>query len=148
NAGDLVTAAHTIEDAVAAATRHGLTQMLSQALGGRTLVRFPRGDGVDTASMQRAMALEDKATAMSVAFRPTMQNALLLGSIGELEQARKEMASVRRDCAERGDESEQTFAVFYGLLIETWCGNFVEADAAAEEAVDRATQLGGGVSVF
>jgi DNA-binding CsgD family transcriptional regulator len=148
NAGDLVAAARNIEDAVADATQHGLTQSLSQALGVWTLVRYTRGEGLDKVSMQRAMALEDKATAMLVAFRPTMQNALLLGSIGELEQARKEMASIRRDCVERGDESEQMFAVFYGLLIETWCGNFAEADLEAEEAVDRATQLGAGVSVF
>jgi DNA-binding CsgD family transcriptional regulator len=148
NTGDLDAAASRVEEAVTSAERLGQPQLLSQALGIRTLVRFIVGDGLDEASMRRALALEERDAAMPVAFRPSMQNALLLACTGQLEQARGEMVSIRRRCLERGDESELMFAAFYSVLIEIWRGNFTGAAREAEDAIERALQLGGDLSLF
>ncbi len=148
NVGDLDSASANLEQAVADAQRLGSRGLLSQALGIRALAQFSRGDGMDEEGLRRAVELEDDDVVMAVAFRPSMQQALLLACTGRLEVAAEELAKVRRRSIGRGDESELLFGAFYSTQIDIWRGNFAAAEREAEDARQRAAQMGGDLPQF
>jgi DNA-binding CsgD family transcriptional regulator/tetratricopeptide (TPR) repeat protein len=147
NSGHLGTAVDTIEDAVLRAERLGEPDLLSQALGLRVLMHFMRGDVIDEPSLRRALELEGRHTRIPLPFRPSMQNAMMLGWTGQLDAAHDEMLSIRRRCLEHGDESGLLYVAFHAVLIAIWRGDLIEAMLVAEDAVERAMQLGGDVSL-
>ena len=148
NAGRFGAASRSIEDAVTHAERLGQPHLLSQALSMRVVLRFLRGEGLDEACLSRALELEDHDAAMPMAFRPTMQNAMLLGWAGKLDRAHQEMAAIRRRCIESGEENELIFVAVHSALVEIWRGDFAEAALIAEDTEERAAQLGGDVPMF
>lgn len=148
NAGHFGAATRSIEDAVTDAERLGQPHPLSQALSMRAILRFLRGDGLDETSMARALELEDQHADIPMAFRPRMQNAMLLSWTGQLDKAHHELASIRRSCIERGEENELMFVAVHSVLLEIWRGNFADATLIAEDAMERALQLGGDVPLF
>jgi ATP/maltotriose-dependent transcriptional regulator MalT len=143
NAGLLAAAVTSAEDAVTDAARLGHPHLLSQALGMRVMVRFLRGDGVDDASLRRALELEDSAAAGPSAFRPSSQSNLLMACTGQLEQAHEGVCAIRRHYVEHGQESELVFIDFNAGLLEIWRGDFTEATRVADDLMERALQLGG-----
>jgi DNA-binding CsgD family transcriptional regulator len=148
NAGRFGGASRSIEDAVAHAERLGQPQPLSQALSMRAILWFLRGDGLDEASLARAMELEDPHADIPTAFRSRMQNAMLLGWTGQLDQAHHELSAIRRRCVERGEENELMLVAVHSVLVEIWRGDFGEAALIAQDTMDRALQLGGDVALF
>ncbi len=79
---------------------------------------------------------------MSALLGPSVQHAQLLVGAGKLEQARRELLTIRRRYVERGEESELIIVAFHSGLNEIWQGNFAEAARIAEDAMERASQLG------
>jgi DNA-binding CsgD family transcriptional regulator len=148
NVEQYVAAARSAEDAVTTATQLGQPHLLSQALGTRALQRFLRGEGFDQPSLQRAVDLEDRDADIALALRPSMHNAVLLAWTGQLERACEELRSIRQRCIEHGQESEMMLLAVHSVQTEIWRGNFTEATAFAEEAVDRALQLGDDMALF
>jgi DNA-binding CsgD family transcriptional regulator len=148
NAGQFSAAARSIDDAVTHAERLGQPHPLSQALSMRVTLRFLRGDGLDEASLARAVELEDHHADIPMAFRPSMQNAMLLAWTGRLDQAHDELASIRRRCIERGEENELMFVAVHSVLLEIWRGNFTDATLIGEDTMERSLQLGGDVPLF
>lgn len=138
----------TVDEAVAKASALGPSPLLSQALSMRAMIAFMSGRGLDTASMQRALDLEDDAVPMPLALRPSAQHALLMSWTGELEKARHALASIRRRCDERGEESELTFVAFTSVLLEVWRGDFAEAARGADEALELAHKLDSDFPLF
>jgi DNA-binding CsgD family transcriptional regulator len=147
NAGHLGAAVDTVEDAVAGAEQLAQPDLLSQALGLRVIMHFMRGDVIDEPSLRRAVELEGRDSAIPLPFRPSMQNAMMLAWTGQLDQAHDEMLYIRRRCLERGDETDLVYAAFHTVLIAIWRGDLTEAMLVAEDAVERAMQLGGDVSL-
>ncbi|MCT7661830.1 helix-turn-helix transcriptional regulator [Mycobacterium deserti] len=147
NAGEVTSALCNVEDAVANAEHLGQPQQLSQALGMRTMLHFLAGNGLEGEGLRRALASEEPHSDLPVAFRPSMQNAMLLSWTGHLPQARKAMLSIRRRCIERGEESEWMFVAFNSFLNEIWIGDFREAATVADDAAERAQQMGGDVNL-
>lgn len=143
NAGLLAPAIVSIGDAVNGAEQCGSANLLSQALSLREMLLFLRGDGLDTASMARALELEDHQAPVPSAFRPSVQHALLLACSGELRTARENMHAARERYIERGDESELVFTDFHLVLIEIWRGGFAEAAVTAERLMEQAVQSRG-----
>jgi DNA-binding CsgD family transcriptional regulator len=135
-------------EAVADAERLGRPDLLSQALGVRTMLGFLRGEGVDEVSLRRALELEDQTKRTPIAIRPTLLNALLLDWTGQLERAYWEMRAIQRRCIEEGEEGDLILVVFYLGLNTMWRGDFAEANLVAEDAMDRALQLGSDVPLF
>ncbi|MGX9675137.1 LuxR C-terminal-related transcriptional regulator [Mycobacterium sp. HM-7] len=131
------------DDAVACATQLGRSDLLSQALSMRTLVKFWLGSGVDEESLRRATDLDDQNPAVSVVYQPRMHNAMLLACTGRVETARDEFGALRRQCLERGAESDHTFVAFHCVLNDIWRGDFSAAALLADDIVERAPQLGG-----
>lgn len=146
NTGKVAAARVQIEAAVADAERLGESQLLSQALGIRALAQFSSGQGFDADDLQRAIRLEDPDAAMLVAFRPSMQHAFLLACTGELDEAKTRIAVLKRQCLDRGDESELMFAILYSALIAIFRGEFSDATRHAVDASEHASQLGGDVA--
>jgi ATP/maltotriose-dependent transcriptional regulator MalT len=143
NAGQLLDAVNSVEDAVTEATRIGQPHLLSQALGMRVMLRFLYGDGFDLQSMQRALELEVRGARAPSVFRPSVQNALMLACTGELEQAHDAMRAMRQRYLDHGEETELLFIDFHTVLLNIWRGGFTEAALLAEDLVERALQLGG-----
>lgn len=143
NAGRMELAVQRIDQAVARATELGHPHALGQALGMRVMLHFMRGDGLDSASLKRAVELEDKEADVSAAFSPRVQRALLLAWTGDLDRANQEMLALRRRCIDLGEESELSFVDFHSVLIDLWRGGMAEATLIAEDTVERAHQLNG-----
>ena len=68
---------------------------------------------------------------------------MLSVATGQLDLAHQRLLNIRRRCLERGEEFELIFAAFYGGMTEIWRGNFTDAALVAEDATERAEQLGG-----
>ncbi len=149
NANQPQVSVQTAEEAVTTAESLGLPHLLSVALGIRVTLRFLCGDGIDEESLRRALDLEDSEVAFTpLVFRPTVQNALLLDWSGQLERAHAEEQRIRRRCLENGEEGEHVFIAFQVVLNAIWRGDFVEANLVAEDAMERARQLGGDIAMF
>jgi DNA-binding CsgD family transcriptional regulator len=147
SAGDLSAAVRTAADAVTAATALGYPPLLAQALGMQVSVGLMHGHGLDEASLQRALELEDPHTDVPLAFRPSFVRALAMARIGRPE-GHAELASLRRDALEHGHERDVMFLVFPTVLLEIWRGDYGEAAVIAEDAAERALQLGGDFPLF
>jgi ATP/maltotriose-dependent transcriptional regulator MalT len=148
NTGDMPGALSTIDDAVTAAGELGHPPLVSQALGMRVVLRVMRGDGYDEASMRQAITHADRRAKVPLAFRPAVQNSMLLGWMGELERAHEHMLSIRRDCMERGEEGELMFVGFHMVVQAIWRGDVTEAALVADDTMQRAEQLGGDFPIF
>jgi DNA-binding CsgD family transcriptional regulator len=148
NGGKADDAVLRVEEAVREAERLAQPRQLSQALSMRAMLHFMRGDGLDKQNLQRALDLEDHTANVSVAFQPSVQNALLLAWTGELDGARHDMASIRRRCIAQGDDGELIFVAFHSVLIEVWRGDFKTAAEIADETMELAEQLNGDLALF
>jgi hypothetical protein len=71
-----------------------------------------------------------------------MHRAILLAGTGRLEQAGLELQAIRRGYIDRGEESEVMLFAFHSGLNEIWRGDFAEATLIADDAMERALQLG------
>ncbi|MET0453624.1 MAG: LuxR C-terminal-related transcriptional regulator [Mycobacterium sp.] len=135
----------SVAEAVTLADEHGRPHLLSQALGMQVTLRFMAGHGFDRVAMDRALELEDHRVSVPIAIRPTSQSAMLAAWTGRLVQAGHEMAELRRHCLEHGEESELIFVSFHSALTAIWRADFAAAALAADDAEERAPQLGGDV---
>lgn len=131
--------------AVALAEALGDPHLISQALTLWVLMSFWFGRGVDEPSMRRALELEDHSRDVPFPFRATAISALILAWTGKLEQAHERWAAARSRFIEHGADRDMMIVASYGTLIEIWRGRFGAAAAVADDAVERAEQLGGGV---
>ena len=137
-----------IDEAVRRAEALGPPTLLSRALGLQVVLRFMCGAGIDEASLQRALALEDDRSPAQLAFQPRLQNAILRAWTGDLDVARTELRSIHRQRIENGEESESVFISYHRAMVEIWSGDLAEAHRIAEEAMHRAAHLDGDVRLF
>ncbi|MCZ8378291.1 LuxR C-terminal-related transcriptional regulator [Mycobacterium sp. CPCC 205372] len=142
NSGRMDDAIGRARSAIDEATLLGDDHLLSQALSMNVVLGFMRGDGYDEQAMARALDLEDSEAHTPVAFRPRAQYALLQAWIGHLDESRRELAAIRRQCLERGEESELIFVAFHQVMAEVWAGDLSTAALIAEDFMERALQLG------
>jgi DNA-binding CsgD family transcriptional regulator len=136
------------EEAVTQAERLDQPHLLGLALGMRVMLRFLCGEGFDEADIQRAVELEDPDIFTPLVFRPSAQRALLLEWTSRLDEAYELLEAVRRRCIEKGEEGELVFIAQHVVLSNIWRGHFGEAALVAEDAMERARQLGGDTPLF
>jgi DNA-binding CsgD family transcriptional regulator len=142
NLGRIPDALRLTGDTVADAERLGDPDPLAQALAASVMIRFLSGDGLDEASLLRALALENPDIATPVMLRPTLIGGLLLAWTGRLDEARDQLLSLRRGCLDRGEESDLMFTAFHLVVVECWRGNLADARLIAEDTLERALHLG------
>jgi DNA-binding CsgD family transcriptional regulator len=138
----------TVEEAVTRAQRVGQPHLLSMAVGMQTVLRFLCGQGLDEVSLRRAVELEDSEIVTPLVFRPHVQRTLLLAWSGQVDEAHREFQAIRRRCVEKGEEGELIFIAQHVVLTSIWRGDFGDAALAAEDAMERARQLGGDTPMF
>ena len=147
NTGHLGAAVDTVEDAVRAcraARAAGSAESGIGLAGDHALHARRRHRRAQPATRAGAGG---RHTSIPLPFRPSMQNAMMLAWTGQLDRAHDEMLSIRRRCVEQGDESDLMYVAFHAVLIAIWRGDLTEAMLVAEDAVERAMQLGGDVSL-
>ncbi|MGE2719174.1 AAA family ATPase [Mycolicibacterium celeriflavum] len=141
--GDPAAGRRRAEEAVACAEALGVPGLLSLALGVRATMQFFLGGGMDEASMRHALELEDTESFTPIMLRPSVEHALMLACIGELDAAYEHMREISRRCTERGAEGEVVFVDFYVALTRIWRADFAEAKRISREISELAQQLGG-----
>ncbi len=130
-------------EAVALAEEFGYPPLTSRALAMLVNTKFLYGHGIDEASLQRALELEDPSLDVPIPFCASAVNALVNAWTGQLNIASRQMAEVRDRCVERGAENDMMAVTACSTLIEMWRGNFGEAATLAEDTMERAEQVGG-----
>jgi DNA-binding CsgD family transcriptional regulator len=136
------------EEAVAQAERLNQRHLLGLALGMRVTLKFLGGAGFDELQLRRALELEDPEIFTPLVFRPSVQRALLLEWTCRLNEAHRILDAVRRQCVAKGEEGELIFIAQHVVLNHIWRGDFVEAGLVADDAMERARQLGGDTPLF
>jgi ATP/maltotriose-dependent transcriptional regulator MalT len=142
-AGQFEASLRNARDAVTHAEAMRYPPLVSRALAMLVNTTFLYGHGIDEASLQRALALEDPDVDVPIPFCASAVNALVLAWTGQLDEARSGMDAVRSRCIERGAENDMMAVTGYCTLIEIWRGNFAEAAVLAEDTMERAEQVGG-----
>ncbi|OBF36268.1 LuxR family transcriptional regulator [Mycobacterium sp. ACS1612] len=138
----------TAEEAVAHAERLKQRHLLGLAMGMRVTLHFLSGAGFDEDQLQFALDLEDPDVFTPLVFRPSVQQALLLEWTGRVDEAHRKLEAVRRHCVEKGEEGELIFIAQHVVLSDIWRGDFVAAGLVADDAMERARQLGGDTPLF
>ncbi|HEX6247077.1 MAG TPA: AAA family ATPase [Nocardioidaceae bacterium] len=131
-----------VDIAVDAGERLEDPNLLAQALAGAVMTRFLSGAGLDSASLHRALVLEDPDRPTPVMLRPTLIHALLLGWTGDLDEARDVLLRLRQRLLEHGQESDLMFTAFHTVIVECWRGDLAGARVIADDTMERALQLG------
>jgi ATP/maltotriose-dependent transcriptional regulator MalT len=142
-AGEFDESLHNAEQSVAHADECGRPVLISQALAFWVSLKCMYGHGVDEASLQRALDLENPDKDVPISFRASAAKALVLAWSGRLHEARTQMLEVRRNCIERGAESDMMWIASYTTLIDIWLGRFADAALVGEDTMERAQQLDG-----
>ncbi len=148
NAAQPERADECVQLAVREAERVGVPSLLSLALGMRGILGFLSGRGFDEAALQRAVDLEEEDQRVPLAFRPSVQMTLLRAWTGDLDPAREALAAAGQRCITLGDEGEFVFVAFSLALIDIWRGDLASVGIAADETIERASQLGGDFPMF
>lgn len=146
--GDNLSEALATAEEAATAAEDLDPHLLSMALGMVVTMRFASGAGYDADLLHRALELENPEALTPLVFRPSIQHALLLEWTGQLEQARAVLDKIRARCLEKGEEGEHVFISQHVVTTAIMHGDFAEARAVTEDALDRARQLGGHTPQF
>ncbi|MEV6110336.1 helix-turn-helix transcriptional regulator, partial [Streptomyces sp. NPDC051940] len=125
-----------------AARRTADGHLESLALASATIIRYLGGQGLDEAALRRSLQLENPDVPTVSMLRPSLIAGALLAWTGRLAEGRERLVALRRRCLERGEESALMYVDFYLVGIECWSGDAAAALALAEDAEQRAEQLG------
>lgn len=143
HANQLAEGVQTAEAAVASAEGLANPHLLGMAIGMLVMMRFVAGAGYDDALLRRALELEDPQTYTPLVFRPAVLHALLLEWTGRLDEARAALDKIRTRCLENGEEGEHVLISQHVVTNAIWRGDFEAANLVAEQALQKARQLGG-----
>jgi DNA-binding CsgD family transcriptional regulator len=147
-AGQTPDCVEVARQAVAHAERLNQQHLLGLAMGMRVTLEFLNGAGLDEDQLRFAVDLEDPNIFTPLVFRPSVQRALLLEWTGRLHEAHQILEAVRRRCVDKGEEGELIFLAQHVVLNNIWRGDFVDAGLVADDAMERARQLGGDTPLF
>ncbi len=131
------------ERAVAVAEQLGIPNLRSQALSIWVVGKFIAGQGVDREALQTALKLEDPYGGATTFFLASAVQAMISAYTGDLDQASVQMRAVQQQMLTRGTEVDITWAAVHVAAIAVWSGRYGDAFDAAQEAAERAEQMGG-----
>jgi len=128
--------------AVAQADQLGIPGLRSQALTIQALVRLWHGLGLDPPTLQLALELEDPNGRPAATYRASTVAPVIRSWTGELNDAPSQIRAIRHRLLESGTETDILWIADYATMVELWLGNYAVAGAIADEAVQRAEQMG------
>ena len=136
--GDLETAVRHVRSSVDLAESLGGGPFLARGLANLALLEFLQGRGVDSALIERALALEAESADLRIIGQPSWLLAMLDVWTGEFDAARTKLSTLHRRAAETGDES----AIPYILNLQSrlaWAeGDWPRAERLVDEALAAA----------
>jgi len=138
NSRSIAAATSYMAIAVAEAEHLADRGLLAETLGVWVVLRTAQGDDVDTARLDRALALEDHDRRSHALRWPSLHAAVLMAWRHDVEPARRAFAELRDRCVERGAESDLWFVLGHIAEIALWCGDIDSADAVVVELAERA----------
>ena len=141
--GDIAQSVDYARQAAADADRLDVPALRSQALTLATHVNFMHGLGLDHPGLQSALDLEDPDSTAPATLQASAVDGVLCAWTGRLDEARTKMAAVAQRCQDRGNEVDFIWAAEFLTMIDLWSGRWAEAAATADDAMDRARQIGG-----
>jgi DNA-binding CsgD family transcriptional regulator len=141
--GELAAALRNAEAALSHAERLGQPHLLSQALSMRVWLGAVHGEGVDESGMRRALELEDRDAYGYIFVRPSFNMVSVLAWSGRFDEALPILLAIQRGCLGRGEETELIIVAFNLVAGQIWLGDFAGAALVAEDAMERAQQVGG-----
>ncbi len=116
--------------------------LLAEALSIAVVSQFVTGLGLDRASLERALALEDRSRAAQLELRPGSVAGMLAVYEGRLSDGDALLREMCSWAAERGEESGLPFLLLNLSWLEAWRGNLPAAVAWADESRVIAEQAG------
>jgi DNA-binding CsgD family transcriptional regulator len=124
------------------AERAGEPAAVAEVLGLRTLTNVVFGQGVDEASLERALALEDPEREVGFHLRPSLNVAQVYEFTGQLDRARELLVRLRDQMQARGEETDLMMTRTQ-LIGTSWlAGDFEAAESEAGELLRLATLTG------
>ena len=143
NTGEYDESLRSAQQAATLAEELDLPALTSQARAMWVTAGLICGQGVDEPGLRAALELEDPDIDVSLPFSASAVNALALRLDGTADEARAQMLAVRNHSIERGANSHIMFIDLQSTLIDIWRADFASAALMAEDAMERAEQLGG-----
>jgi DNA-binding NarL/FixJ family response regulator len=143
NSGEYIEALRNSEEAVKYAEELGIDILTSQALADWQILSALCGNGFDEAALRRALDLENLDVDVPIPFRGHSAAAQVLSWAGRLDEAHEHMQVLRRRCIDRGADSDMLFVAVWDTLINVWRADFAAGAETADDAMERAEQMGG-----
>ncbi len=141
SAGDIPGAEAHARAAVGDAEAAGHDGMLADALAVLTMADFLAGRGLDTARLERAVALESPGMARAFIMRPRVIQGMLRLWTGEVAGARDVLRGTLAELAERGQEAAAPMLSHYLVWADVWRGDLASAARTAAAADEAAALL-------
>lgn len=128
--------------AVELAERAGEPGTVAEALGLWTLTKLVYGQGLDEASLERALALEDPEREVGFHLRPSLNVAQVYEFTGQIDRARELLVGLRDRMLARGEEADLGMVRAH-LTATSWlAGDLEGAEREASETLRVAMLTG------
>ena len=124
----------------------GRPGLIAQALAVVAVVDFLVGEGLDEASLQRALSLEQHQYPNVMWMRPSFIAPILWMWMGRLDEARAGFASLRQDLVERGEEASLPMLEIHATHTECLAGDLAMAAARADASLEASLEGGAEVA--
>lgn len=141
NLGDPLASERLIGAALSQAAALDEPGLLARALGAQVAVMLVLGRGVDEATIERALRLEDWEERTVLPLRPSWFAGQSFLILGRLERAHEVFASLRLQLLERGLDSDLPATAWLTVWTECLRGDLATAELLAEEAVEGSREL-------
>jgi DNA-binding CsgD family transcriptional regulator len=106
-------------------------------------LHFLYGRGLDDRALSEAIELQGDSHPAHVHTRADAIKALTDAGLGRLDSARRHMRALKQQAADRGNEIDAIWVDTHATMINLWLGDYQDAAVIAEEAAQRAEQIGG-----
>ena len=116
--------------------------LLAEALGAEVRADLFLGAGFDREKAMRALSLEQAAPPAAVDTRIAFKLGQWLRYVDDLDGARERLVQAERDAHAEGDDSSLANILLNRVILETWAGNWGEADDLVERMRDAFSQQG------
>lgn len=140
--GDVGGAVDVAGLAVAQAEQLGVAGLHSQALTIQALVRFCHGLGIDSAGLRTALERQDPAAEPAGLYRADAFAPVLRAWAGKTDGTLEQIRATDRQLRTGGTETDILWIADHLATVELWSGHYPRAKDLADDAVQRAEQLG------
>jgi DNA-binding CsgD family transcriptional regulator len=119
--------------------------LVAAALSARVRADLFLGEGFDVGAAERALELERAAQSAVVDDRVVFKLGQWLRYVDDLDGARAHLVQSEQAAQDEGDESSLANILLNRMIVETWAGDWAEAETLALRMSDAFAQQGVGV---